>query len=161
MCCICLRTDRNKRVRVHAKTSRIQETLNLWKCADRSTNTKTEREGQKKKKKKERKKMCHMLRVTCHLSTTPSAIATKHLSASSPTMHTRLSWFTKTQKFEGKKNRMYTNPWNSKNPKMSRGMSILAIRSSTGSLQSTGKRGFKMWTDRQTYNRSRTSRLLD
>ena len=38
-----------------------------------------------------------MLRVTCHLSITPTAIATEHPSASSPTMHT------KTQKIEGEK----------------------------------------------------------
>ena len=40
---------------------------------------------------------------------------------------------------------------NINNRKMSRSMPILAICSSTKSQESTGKRGFQTWTDRQTY----------
>ena len=46
-------------------------------------------------------------------------------------------------------------------------MPILALCSSTGSLRPTGKTGYHMWTDRQTYTMSRTytvsgtSRLID
>ena len=65
----------------------------------------------------------------------------------------------------------FANPKNPKNPiakviktaktqNMSKGMPILAIGSLTRSLQSTGKRGFQMWPDRQMY-RSRTLRLIN
>ena len=51
----------------------LQETLNLSTCADRSTNTKTDRKGQNKNiflfhVSGVRCHMCHMSPVTCHLS---------------------------------------------------------------------------------------------
>ena len=76
---------------------------------------------------------CHVSTVTCHLSPTPTATSTDPPPANSPIMHSRLVskepiFFFYQQKYG-----------NSKNQKISRGMPILVIRSSTRSLQSTGK----------------------
>ena len=65
---------------------------------------------------------CYMLRVICHLSLTLTAKATDPTPANSPIMQST-----------------------------SNGMPILAIHSSTRSLQSTKKRGFRNETDRQTH----------
>ena len=74
--------------------------------------------------------LCQMSGVRCHMS---------HVTcANSPIIHSRLVCKTKNLK----KCKSPKNHCNGKNPKMSRGMPILAIRSSTRSLQSTGKRSF-------------------
>ena len=94
---------------------------------------------------------CRMLRVTCHLSLTPTATATDPSPANSPIMHSRLVCqpnFSPSSKAQ--------SHWNNKKTNTSRGMPILPIRSSTRSLQFTGKRGFH--DGRQTDN-LRTSRL--
>ena len=87
---------------------------------------------------------CHLSPVTCHLSLTPTVTATDPSHANSPTMQSRL--FCKDPKIH--KISKPKNHWNGKNPKTSRGMPILAICFVTRSLQSTGKWGFQMWTDR-------------
>ena len=64
------------------------ETLNLLTCADKRTDRKEE---EKYKKKLHMSCVtCHMLRVTCHLSVTPTATATDAPPANFPTMHCRL-----------------------------------------------------------------------
>ena len=65
------------------------------------------------------------VRSCCRLSLTPTAIATDPPLANSPTMHSRLV------RKDPKHKKMWTHKdhWNSKNPKMSKGMPILAIPS--------------------------------
>jgi hypothetical protein len=128
-------------------------TLNLMMFAYSSTNTKTDR---KKDFFLSRFMcqvshlciMCHVLCVTCHLPQTLPLITPPLCTVG-----------------------RFANPKNPKNPiakviktaktqNMSKGMPILAIGSLTRSLQSTGKRGFQMWPDRQMY-RSRTLRLIN
>ena len=70
--------------------------------------------------------MCHMSHIVCHLSLTPTVSAKDHPSANSPIMHSRLVY--KDPKTRQKKKAK--NCENNKNPKMSRGMSILPIHDS-------------------------------
>ena len=81
---------------------------------------------------------CFVSPVTCHLSLTPTATDPPPLwtSCKDP----------KTSEFFSN----LTDHRNGKNPKISRGMQILEILSLTRSLQSTRKRGFQAWTERQT-----------
>ena len=84
---------------------------------------------------------CRLSPVTCHLSLTPTATTRDPAPASSAIMHSRLVCKDpKFQKISKHKKLIETT----KTQKL--GMSILAISSSTRSLQSTGKRGFQMWT---------------
>ena len=87
--------------------------------------------------------ICCVSPVICQLSLTPIATATDPPPANSPIMHSRL--FCK----DPKNHRIFDNaknPQNGKNTKMSRGIPILAIRSSTRSLPSTGKQVFRNGT---------------
>ena len=58
----------------------------------------------------------------------------------------QVGWFAKTKNLK----KIRKNHWNDKNPKMFRGMPILAIHSLTIGLQSTGKQNIQIWTDRHT-----------
>ena len=79
---------------------------------------------------------CRVSPVTCHLSLLLTATATDPPPANSSIMHSRL-----VHKDPKTQNKSKCNK-NNNNPKMSRGMPILAIHSSSRSLQSTRKRVF-------------------
>ena len=84
-------------------------------------------------------KTCHVSRVLCHLSQTPTATATDPPTANSPIMHSRLVLKDpKTQK-----NAKLKKNLNNKNQNLCRGNPILAIHSITRSLQFTGKLGLR------------------
>ena len=83
---------------------------------------------------------CHMSYLTCRLSPTPTATARDPPSAHSLTMISRLVCN------DSKTNSKHKNHQNGKNPKTSRGMPILAIRSSPPGSR-VSKRG---QTDRHT-----------
>ena len=123
------------------KKYRIWKTLNLLTGAESST-------------KKINIYMCRVLHVayrlspvTCHLSLTPTATATYLASANSPTMHSRLVRKDPRTQTNFKTRKIIKK---AKQHKTSRGMPILAICTSTRYLQSTIKRVFQTWTDRQT-----------
>ena len=105
----------------------------------------TETGRREQKKSKDLCITCHVLRVKCHLSLTPTVTAPDPPPANSPTMHSMLvRKDPKTQKnFKTQKSHKMAK----KTHKKTGGMPILAIRSSTISLQSTGKRGFQEGTD--------------
>ena len=83
--------------------------------------------------------MYHLSPVTCHLSLTPTAPATYRPPANSPMMHSRLVC----KEARPRKLLNAKNHQENKNPKMSRGMPIFALRSWIRSLQSTRKRVFR------------------
>ena len=95
---------RRKQLKAYLKPKKcsIREALNLLMCADKSTDTKTDRKG--KEKNIDIYVMCQMsgvrchlslvtccvLPVTCHLPLMPTATATIPPTANSPTIHSRL-----------------------------------------------------------------------
>ena len=82
---------------------------------------------------------CRVSPVTCHFSLTPTATATDPPTANFPIMHSRLVC---------------------KEPQTHLGMAILAIHSSTRSLQSTRKQVFRDGTDTRTHD-SQTLQIRD
>ena len=97
---------------------------------------------------------CHMSHVACrlspvifHLSLPPTATATHPRPTNSPIMHSRLVCIDPKTQTKNSKRKSHQN---GKNLKGCRGMPILAMSSSTRSLQSTGMQGFRDDTDTHT-----------
>ena len=127
----------------------FQMNLLTWIVAPIPKLKETDRKGKIKNKKSHvtcyvSHVTCRVSPVTCHLSLRPTATPKDPPPANTPLC--TVGWFAKTRKPE-KKFKHQKNHQNCKNLKTSRGMPILAIRSLTRSLQSTGKWVFHDGTD--------------